>query len=135
MRRRIQFYLQFESNASNRNGIERGVKLGLRRTLCGYELQSRANRCVGSGFNGADTRQSDWAVFLGRDVARGEEGGRLGRSPQLGRVRKWLADWALRSGRPRRVVGRSQDNWVVHRKITGGWAGLIPERARFWPIR
>jgi hypothetical protein len=72
----------------------------LRRTLCGYELWLWANGCVGSGFNGADTEQSDWAVFLGRGVARGEEGGRLGRSPQLGRVLKWLAGWALRSCRP-----------------------------------
>jgi hypothetical protein len=110
------------------------VKLRLRRTLCGYELRSRANGCVGSGFNGADTRQSDWAVFLGHGVARREEGGRLGRSPQLGRVRKRLVGWALRWGRPGRVVGWSQDNWAVHRKITGGWDGLIPERAGFRPI-
>jgi hypothetical protein len=67
------------------------VKLGLRRRLCRYELRSRANGCVGSRFNGADTHQSDWAVFLGRGVTRGVEGGRLGLSPQLGRVRKWLA--------------------------------------------
>jgi hypothetical protein len=85
---------------SDRNGIEKGVKLGLRRTLYGYELRSWANRCVGSGFNGADIRQSDWAIFLGRSVARGEEGGRLGRSPQLGHVQKRLAGWALRWGRP-----------------------------------
>jgi hypothetical protein len=50
------------------------VKLGLRRT-CGYELRSRANGCVGSGFNGADTGQIDWAIFLGCSVTRGEEGG------------------------------------------------------------
>jgi hypothetical protein len=106
----------------------------LRRTLCGYELRSLANGCVGSGFNGVDTWQSDWAVFLGRGVVRGEEGGRLGRSPQLGRVQKWLAGCALRWGRPGRVVGQSQDNWAMHRKITGGWAGLIPERAGFQPI-
>jgi hypothetical protein len=106
----------------------------LRRTLCGYELWSRANGCVGSGFNGADTRQSDWAVFLDRGVAHGEEGGWLGRSPQLGCMRKRLAGWALRWGRPRRVVGRSEDNWAMHKKITGGWAGLIPERAGFRPI-
>jgi hypothetical protein len=31
------------------NGIEKGVKLGLRCTLCGYELRPRANGCVGSG--------------------------------------------------------------------------------------
>jgi hypothetical protein len=31
------------------NGIEKGVKLGLRCTLCGYDLWSRANRFVGSG--------------------------------------------------------------------------------------
>jgi hypothetical protein len=84
--------------------------------------------------NGANTGQSDWAIFLGRGVTCGEEGGRLGCSPQLGHVRKRLAGWALRWGRPGRVVGQSQDNWVVHRKITGGWAGLIPERARFRPI-
>jgi hypothetical protein len=77
MRRRTQFYLQFESNASDHNGIEKGVKLGLRRTLCGYELRSRVNGCVGSGFNGPDTWQSDWAVFLVHGVARGEEGGWL----------------------------------------------------------
>jgi hypothetical protein len=118
MRRRTQFYLQFESNASDRNRIEKGVKLGLRRTLCEYELRSRANGCVGSGFNGADTEQSDWAIFLGCGVARGEEGGRLGRSTQLGCVWERLAGWALRWGRPGRVVGRSQDNWAVDRKIT-----------------
>jgi hypothetical protein len=102
--------------------------------MCGYELRSRANGCVGSGFNGADTGQSDWAVFLGRGVVRGEEGGWLGRSPQLGRVRKRLASRVLRWGRPGRVVGQSQDNWAVHRKITGGWAGLILEGAGFRPI-
>jgi hypothetical protein len=31
------------------NGIEKGVKLGLRCTLCGYELQWRDNGCVGFG--------------------------------------------------------------------------------------
>jgi hypothetical protein len=30
------------------NGIEKGVKLGLRCTLCGYELQPWANGFVGS---------------------------------------------------------------------------------------
>jgi hypothetical protein len=29
--------------------LKKGVKQGLRRTLCGYELRSRANGCVGSG--------------------------------------------------------------------------------------
>jgi hypothetical protein len=81
MRRRIQFYLQFESNTSDRNGIGKGVKLGLRRTLCGYELRFWANGYVGSRFNGVDTQQSDWAVFLGRGVTSEEEGGQLGRSP------------------------------------------------------
>jgi hypothetical protein len=41
--------------------------------------------------NGANTGQSDWAVFLGRGVTRGEEGGQLGCSPQLGHVQKRLA--------------------------------------------
>jgi hypothetical protein len=31
------------------NGIEKGVKLGLRCTLCGYELWPRDNGCVRSG--------------------------------------------------------------------------------------
>jgi hypothetical protein len=31
------------------NGIEKGVKLSLRCTLCRYELRPRANGCVGSG--------------------------------------------------------------------------------------
>jgi hypothetical protein len=134
MWRRTQFYLQFESNVSDRNRIEKGVKLGLRRTLCEYELRSWANGCVGSGFNGANTEQIGWAIFLGCGVARGEEVGRLGRSTQLGRVWERLAGWALHWGRPGRVVGRSQDNWAVDRKITGRWAGLIPERAGFRPI-